>query len=441
MSFAILRTSKLKSFGEIGGSLSHTYRTRLTVNADSERTHLNEHSHSNTQSVKNDIAARLPEKRRSDAVLCIEHLITASPEWEGWNTDQEMAFFEKSKKWLEEKYGASNVIATSIHRDETTPHLVAYVVPVDANTGRLNAKKWLGGKYKLSQMQTDFANEVTSFGLKRGLERSKAEHKTIKKFYSELNGVEKSDIKPFENRPELPDKGFFENAETYKDKIEDIIYESFSNDLLQLRKENSDLRKKISDQEEQLNELLVIRYKLIDYWNYLKVFPAKQYKLNADFKNETDNELKRRDECRKRLNYFDDVYANFSLESSLFFEPVMQYLPEQKKEYAVQGSIGNAYRDVLNEKYDFINARLREKKFLENGAEQIFDLDLRLEDDKIAINARLIKETAEFNERVKTTFYEQDELRRRNEYINGRDRVMNVDENLYRNKRNRDFDM
>ena len=78
------------------------------------------------------IRDRIPEKRRKDAVLCIEHLITASPEWDGWgDPKREKIFFERSRKWLENKYGKNNLISTSIHRDETTPHLVAYVVPID----------------------------------------------------------------------------------------------------------------------------------------------------------------------------------------------------------------------------------------------------------------------------------------------------------------------
>jgi hypothetical protein len=43
--FAILRTAKLKSFGNVGGSLSHTYRARETTNADPSRSDANEHSH------------------------------------------------------------------------------------------------------------------------------------------------------------------------------------------------------------------------------------------------------------------------------------------------------------------------------------------------------------------------------------------------------------
>ncbi|WP_171496447.1 plasmid recombination protein, partial [Acinetobacter sp. TUM15372] len=72
-----------------------------------------------------------------------------------------------------------------IHRDETTPHLVAYVVPIDLE-GKLNAREFLGGRSKLSKMQTDFDNEVKHLGLERGLEGSKAEHTTIKDFYAEI---------------------------------------------------------------------------------------------------------------------------------------------------------------------------------------------------------------------------------------------------------------
>ena len=158
MSFAILRLQKLKSFADVGGSLSHNYRNRETLNADDARTHLNEHELDTNEKCMTAIRDRIPEKRRKDAVLCIEHLITASPEWDGWGTEKETAFFEQSKKWLENKYGKNNVVSTTIHRDETTPHLVAYVVPVDEETGRLNAKKFIGGsRHTLSQMQTDFA--------------------------------------------------------------------------------------------------------------------------------------------------------------------------------------------------------------------------------------------------------------------------------------------
>ena len=33
--------------------------------------------------------------------------------------------------------------------------MYAYVVPLDESTGRLNARRWLGGAKALSEMQTD----------------------------------------------------------------------------------------------------------------------------------------------------------------------------------------------------------------------------------------------------------------------------------------------
>ena len=58
--------------------------------------------------------------------------------------------------------------------------------------GGLNAKKMVWGRAKLSQTQTDFANEVKSLGLERGLENSKARHKTIQKFYAEIENQRQS---------------------------------------------------------------------------------------------------------------------------------------------------------------------------------------------------------------------------------------------------------
>ncbi|MDQ8850882.1 MobV family relaxase [Acinetobacter nosocomialis] len=185
MSYAILRTEKLKTMGNIAASLSHNYRNRPTPNADPYRTVNNEHDLKTAGQVMDGIKNRLPEKTRSNAVLCVEYLITMSPDWSGLGTEKEADFFKRSLEWLKQRHGAENVISTSIHRDETTPHLVAYVVPIDSQ-GKLNAREFLGGRAKLSKMQTDFHDQVKDLGLERGLEGSKAEHTTIKDFYAEI---------------------------------------------------------------------------------------------------------------------------------------------------------------------------------------------------------------------------------------------------------------
>lgn len=103
------------------------------------------------------------------------------------------AYFADSLDWLKAKFGEQNVIAASIHRDEATPHMAAFVVPVDPDSGRLNAKRWLGGSKALTEMQTDFAKGVgAKHGLERGTERSKATHKEVRQWYAELGEIERT---------------------------------------------------------------------------------------------------------------------------------------------------------------------------------------------------------------------------------------------------------
>jgi hypothetical protein len=252
MSFAILRTAKLKSFGEIGGSLSHNYRDRPTPNANPQQTPQNEHSLKNAESVMTAIKEKLPEKRRKDAVLCVEYLITASPDWIGWNKLDEQKYFSDAKKWLEDKHGKDNVIATTIHRDESTPHMIAYVVPLVE--GKLNAKHFLGGREKLSKMQTDFADKVgRSVGLVRGLEGSKAEHQTIKQYYTNVNTAVK--ISP-DVVLDVPEKRLLESKESYENRVFEVLDQevspilnrtaSLQNELKNVKRENSWLRAEMS---------------------------------------------------------------------------------------------------------------------------------------------------------------------------------------------------
>ena len=278
MSFAIYRTAKLKSMGEIGGSLSHTYRTRNTPNADESRIHLNEHSLETYNSCFDALKNAIPEKRRSNAVLCIEHLITASPDWNGWGTKKEEEFFKKSLEFLNNKYGKENVIACSIHRDETTPHLIVYVVPIDEKGG-LNAKKWLGGRAKLSQTQTDFANEVKNLGLERGLENSKARHKTIKQFYAEIEKPtpklkeKKYEIQPI-NYDLLPKMGLFQTTNSFNAQLKsayEIIHSNYENQVLELKVEHQkQLKATVTSYETKLVESRLNAEKLINENQRLK---------------------------------------------------------------------------------------------------------------------------------------------------------------------------
>ena len=189
--YAILRTQKLKATGAVWRSLKHAFREQPTPNADPERAANNAHlGASSAREAMEKVRARLPDKRRKDAVLAIEYLITASPEaMQAMDARGRDAYFNDALKWLRERHGGANVVYAGIHRDESTPHMYAYVVPLDESTGRLNARKWLGGHASvLSEMQTDFAEKVGArHGLERGIKGSRAKHERVSRHYGLVN--------------------------------------------------------------------------------------------------------------------------------------------------------------------------------------------------------------------------------------------------------------
>lgn len=186
--YCILRTAKLTTLGNITSSAKHTFREIPTRNVDPKRTHLNRTwGAQNAAAVRAAIRARLPAKRRKDAVLCIEYLVTASPEWfKTAPLKDQNSYFDKAVKWIEARHGKANVVCVNMQLDETSPHLVAYIVPLTKD-GRLSAKDFLGGRKVLTNMQTEFAQLVGApVGLQRGIEGSKATHTTAKQHAAAL---------------------------------------------------------------------------------------------------------------------------------------------------------------------------------------------------------------------------------------------------------------
>lgn len=197
MGYAILRTKKLKTMAAVAGSARHTFRDTPTPNADPAMTGRNRTvGAGSTEAVMAALHRTLPAQRRSTAVLCIEYLITASPEdWKrhgGHLSDLGQAekggpgYFAEALKFLRQKHGAENVISSTVHLDETSPHMVVYVVPMTKDK-RLSCRDFLGGAAKLRQLQTDFHSACGKpFGLERGIEGSKAKHEKIAAYYGAL---------------------------------------------------------------------------------------------------------------------------------------------------------------------------------------------------------------------------------------------------------------
>ena len=235
MAYAIMRAKKLANMGSVAASMQHCYRERETHNADQERTPDNQHLVAkNTDEAMGKLRDLLPEKRRKDAVLAVEYVMTASPEWFAQATPkQEKELFQRSLQWLADKYGADRIVTASIHRDEATPHLSAFVVPLTQDK-RLSAKEFIGSRDKMRADQTTYAACVAELGLERGIEGSKATHQTIQQHYA---AVERG-VKPLATitsnavQPRVLRKGLFssdvETPEAVAERLTKAVNEGFA---------------------------------------------------------------------------------------------------------------------------------------------------------------------------------------------------------------------
>jgi hypothetical protein len=253
MKYAILRTQKLKHLASVRRSLAHSFRAQDTPNANPKLTPENTHiGASGVEDGMAKIEAHLPEKRRKDAVLVVEYLVTASPEALASRSraDQD-AYLQDALAWLKARHGAENVVYAGIHRDESTPHLYAYVVPLDEK-GKLNAKKWLGGAKALGQMQTDFANQVgAKHGLERGVENSKAKHQAIRDWYSQVNEeIREATITAEAVEPKVLKKGILsstvESPEMVAARLTKEVREIYAPAVSQARTAASDRQRALS---------------------------------------------------------------------------------------------------------------------------------------------------------------------------------------------------
>ncbi|MBI4999027.1 MAG: plasmid recombination protein [Rhodocyclales bacterium] len=191
-SFAILRVQKLKAAVSVSRSLRHSHREQETPNADLARTPLNSAECASSAEALDRLNERLATQKhvRKNAVLAIEYFVGASPEvLKSKSREQQDAYFSDARRWLERRHGAENVIDCGVHRDETTPHLWAYVVPIDEK-GKLNCRRFLGGAEALRDMQSDFAKQVGEpHGLERGRAGSKAKHERVSQYYARVNAA------------------------------------------------------------------------------------------------------------------------------------------------------------------------------------------------------------------------------------------------------------
>jgi hypothetical protein len=219
MAYAILRIKKLKTVGTIKAVGQHNQRERETLNANPKQPNMtligpeirslvapvHEVSEGAASTDKNPesgpmweaVTARITEvdaRIRKNGVLACEVLMSASPEFfrprggeaGTWDEARLQAWTPAVLDWLKQEWGEKNVVAAALHLDETTPHIHAVVVPIDPDSGRMNASRWLDGRKALSEMQDRYGESMQAIGLERGVRGSVALHSDIRAWYGHL---------------------------------------------------------------------------------------------------------------------------------------------------------------------------------------------------------------------------------------------------------------
>lgn len=177
--FCIMRTEKRKRT-DLGGIQKENTRTATEYNnkvapgMDVFNVVLKE-SNNWLQDINREIQAA-GAKARSNSVMALDTLYTASPEFFQERTNAENdKFFQDCLKFHNEHFG--HIISAVVHYDETTPHLHVISVPLTKD-GRLSARDVIGNKAKMSKTQDSFFEQVgRSYGLERGIHMDGQEKK------------------------------------------------------------------------------------------------------------------------------------------------------------------------------------------------------------------------------------------------------------------------
>ncbi|MFB2771919.1 MobV family relaxase [Pelatocladus sp. BLCC-F211] len=227
MPFAICRIQKIKDWGSLNSNESHTARIKDIPNANPNVDNLRLIGSPDDPSLATLVKNKIGEQKiRSNAVLAVELLLSASPEFfrpdnssqSGYYLPKRLEDFQQATRcWLNQTFG-DRIVRAELHLDESTPHIHAYLVPLD-EYGKLNCRGLFGGYEKLYQLQDSYAAAMASIGLERGIKGSRARHTKINKYYAAVNqSFETLNLPSFFPQPQAG-----ESSESYRQRTIELL--------------------------------------------------------------------------------------------------------------------------------------------------------------------------------------------------------------------------
>ncbi len=237
-----LRFEKIKDYNNLNLSNAHVYRYLETPNANPK---ISNKKLLGSGNVVRDVKCKFEKNNitpRKNAVLCIEAILSLSPDFFQSNTNTK-DFAISARKWLISEFG-DNLVSAVLHLDEKTPHIHAHIIPM-TDDGRLSARE-LFNKSTLADYQKSYLNQMKKVEPKLKYNQgSKAEHTKLKDYYSMVN-------KEIEDNEELKDNIF--KLENELEEKEDKIF-FMGNKLKKLEKSIKSQNNEISKLKQFIEQL------------------------------------------------------------------------------------------------------------------------------------------------------------------------------------------
>ena len=299
MGFVVLHMEK--AHGSDSGTTAHIERFIIPKNADPTRTHLNRKLVAYPDGIKDRSAAiqkrleeaRLTRKIGNNQVRAIR--INVSGTHEDMKRIEEEGRLDKwcadNLKYFADTFGKENIVAAHLHRDEETPHIHVTLVPIvkgerkrrkreeqtkkryrkkPTDTVRLCADDIMT-RLRLKSYQDTYAVAMAKYGLQRGIDGSKARHKSTKQYYRNIKKLAdslKAEVVDLQRqketaqeelkraKKEIQTEKLKGAATTAATNIAESVGSLFgSNKVKTLEKENTALHREIADHEETIEAL------------------------------------------------------------------------------------------------------------------------------------------------------------------------------------------
>ena len=299
MGFVVLHMEK--AHGSDSGTTAHIERFIIPKNADPTRTHLNRKLVAYPDGIKDRSAAiqkrleeaRLTRKIGNNQVRAIR--INVSGTHEDMKRIEEEGRLDKwcadNLKYFADTFGKENIVAAHLHRDEETPHIHVTLVPIvkgerkrrkreeqtkkryrkkPTDTVRLCADDIMT-RLRLKSYQDTYAVAMAKYGLQRGIDGSKARHKSTQQYYRDIQKLAdslKAEVVDLQRqketaqeelkraKKEIQTEKLKGAATTAATNIAESVGSLFgSNKVKTLEKENTALHREIADHEETIEAL------------------------------------------------------------------------------------------------------------------------------------------------------------------------------------------